>query len=805
MSAPLNESLGPFAGLRCLDLSTEVAGPYATKMLVDAGADVIKLEEPGGDPLRRWTASGIEIPAGEDGALFRYLNASKRSVVADLGTARGRELVLDLAATVDLVVESFGPEGLERRGIAPDALRRRNPALSIVSISPWGRTGPWAHRPATEWTVQAATGSTAYRGLPSRGPLGNGGRLGDWVTGSYVAIASLCMVLSARRTRRGLHADLSMFECLVLSMTQYHDLQSQFFGSRHLPQNLETPSIEPAKDGWVGLCTYTGQQWKDFCTLIGRPDVGEDPRFYESRERMEHLEFIQGMIHAWTREHTVDEIIEIASALRIPVAPIGHGKNLPEMDHFRARGVFVRNPHGFLQPRIPYRLGDAKDRPFGPAPRLDEHGDEIRRELATPRPSSRTSSKPDSGTSALPFEGVRIVDLTAFWAGPIVTALFADMGADVIKVESIQRPDGMRFAGAVPGENLWERSAVFHGANCGKRDVTLNLDSEEGRALLEQLLAGADALTENFSVRVLDQFGLTRERIEQINPRLIVMRMPAFGLDGPWRDRTGFASNVEQVSGLAWITGYQDMPLIPRGVCDPAGGMHAAFALACALEQRRKTGKGMILEVPLVEPGLNMAAEQVIEYSAYGQFLERSGNRGPCAAPQGIYPCAGEDLWVAIAVVTDEQWRALREILGDPEWARAPELDAARGRRAQHDRIDEAIRAWTRERTREEAAERLRGTGIPATEVTNGWAIHPNPQLEHREFFQIQEHPFGGRLRYPGQPMRVDGLGPPWHKWVAPTLGQHNEEILRDVLGLDERRIEELREHRVIGTRPAHF
>ncbi|NRA00022.1 MAG: CoA transferase [Myxococcales bacterium] len=787
----------PLAGVRVLEIGSEIAVPYATKLIADAGADVIKLE-PGeaGDPLRRWTASDTELPADRDGALFQFLNASKRSVRCDPVTPTGRELILDLAASIDLVVEDLGPGVLDGCGLGFDALRARNPALSLVSLSTWGSTGPWIDRPATEWTLQASVGSTGYRGLPERGPVASGGRIGEWGAGTYVGVAAASALLSTRNTGAGQFVDVSMFETLVAFMTIQHDLSFQFNGGPLL-QALETPSIEPAKDGWVGLCTYTGQQWKDFCSMIGRQDLGEDKRFYDATARMEHLALIQEAMHAWTREHSVDEIIESASLLRIPAAPIGDGRNLPEMDHLKQRGVFVDNPGGFVQPRPPYVFEKSRLRPIGAAPTFGQHTDEVKAELAIARPAITAGD----GAPALPLSGIRVVDLTCFWAGPVATSYLAEMGADVIKVESIQRPDGMRFSGAVRNEIMWEWSHVFHGANSSKRDVTLQLESEAGMSLLLRLIEKADLVVENFSARVMDNFGLTWEKLSALNPRLSLVRMPAFGLDGPWRDRPGFAPNVEQVSGLAWMTGYEDLPLIVRGACDPLGGMHTVFAIFLALEHRRRTGEGQLVEVPLVEPALNLAAEQVIEYSAYGELLERAGNRGPAAAPQGAYPCAdGEHL--AIAVATDAQWQGLVAALGRPAWALADELASAAGRHANHDRIDDELRDWLTDQSVASAETKLLEAGVPASACVNAHFLHPNPQLEHRRFFQTFEHPVAGSLRYPGFPAQFSAFGPHLRRAPAPTLGQHNDEILREELGLSDAEIAKLRETKIVGERP---
>jgi crotonobetainyl-CoA:carnitine CoA-transferase CaiB-like acyl-CoA transferase len=789
----------PLAGLRVLDLSGDIAGPYCTKLLVDAGAEVVKVEPPDGDPLRRWTASKTARAAGRDGALFQFLNASKRSVVLDLGEVADRGRLLELAARADVLVESFPAGTMARLGLAVETLQARHPALSVVSITPWGQTGPWADRPATEFTMQAAVGSIAYRGLRDRKPVAAGGRLGEWAAGTFAALGALGAWLAARQSGTGQHVDVSLFETVLLTMTIYHDLDGQWVPGP-LPRAVEIPSIEPAKDGWIGFCTITGQQWKDFCALIGRPREGDDPRFLYGVQRMEHFAFMQEMIHAWTRTHTIDETIELADALRIPVSRIGTGATVPAMDHFVARGVFARSPEGFLRPRPPYQLGRTPLRPAGAAPRLGEHTDEILGELRA-RPAASPSAK--RGTPDLPLRGLRVLDLTAFWAGPVATCYLAAMGADVVKVESIQRPDGMRLAGAtVPGADpLWEWSPVFAGANPGKRAVTLNLDSADGLALVRRLIAGADVLIENYSARVMEHFGLGWDAVHALNPRAIMVRMPAFGLDGPWRDRVGFAMTLEQVSGLAWLTGYRDMPLVLRGSCDPIGGMHAVFALLMALEHRRRTGEGQLVEVPLVECALNVAAEQVIEHSAYEELLTRDENRGPCAAPQGLYACAGGE-YAALAVTTDEQWAALRVLMDDPEWARDPDLATPAGRRRRHDEIDARLEPWFATQPVEPVVARLLGAGIAAAVAINAHHLMPHPQLEHRRFFQTMAHPATGVTRYPGFPMRFSAFGPGLHAVPPPLLGQHNDEILGGELGLSGGDLQALREKQVIGERP---
>jgi crotonobetainyl-CoA:carnitine CoA-transferase CaiB-like acyl-CoA transferase len=794
----------PFSSLRILDFTTSISGPYATKMFVDAGADVIKIERPGGDPLRTWSASGQSLEVDAPGPLFQFLNAGKQSLVLDLGDALDRARFLELVARVDLLFEDAGPGELEALGLSPETLFERNPQLGIVRISPWGQEGPWSRDPATDFTLQAATGSTEYRGLPEREPVATGGRLAEWATGIYAAVSGLAVWRSARQIGSGQVADLSAFESAVSCLTIFGDLGSQFFDGL-LARSMDIPSIEPTKDGHIGFCTTTGQQCSDFCSMMGHQELAQDPRYREGRERFEQREKLWKMIRDWTTQHTNAEIIELCELLRLPVAPVGNGKTLPQFDHVIERKIYQRTPAGFLQPRPPWQLESCEPAPIRPAPRLDEQRAALLAEIA--KPVKRTAHA--EGGSDLPFAGLRVVDFTAFWAGPVATTVLADLGADVIKIESIQRPDGMRFAGAIQNETLWEWSPVFHGANPGKRGITLRLDHADGLELAKRLIREADVVIENFSARVMPGFGLGPDEIRALNPRAIFVRMPAFGLDGPWKDRAGFAMNVEQVSGLAWVTGYEDIPLVPRGSCDPIGGMHAVFALGIALEERRRTGRGQMLEVALLEPGLNIAAEQVLEFSAFGALLGRAGNKMPHAAPQGVFATANPDdpaepgPLIAVSIVQDDQWRSLCRTIGAEDLLAEGILSNHAGRYAEHERLCVRIADWAKTLPRDEAVSALLAAGVPASAVINGHQLSPNPQLEARHFFQHMHHPVTGDTRYPGFPAQFSGLERDLHRSPPPTLGQHTREVLQSELGIDEEELNRLEAEGVIGTRPS--
>lgn len=756
----------PYAGIRVVDLCGGLTAGYASKLLTDGGADVVLVEPPSGDPLRRWRIGGET----ENGPLFRFLRHGQQSTLDALDALHGADVVI------------VGPGGPE-----PADLRADDAGLIVASITPYGRTGPYADRPATEFTMQCDVGSTAFRGLLWQEPFQAGGRTGDWFAGACAAVAIGGALRRQRTTGHGDTIDLAVAECINLAMTMFTDLWSSFNDRKPIgkvPRNQETPSIEPTKDGWVGFNTNTRQQLGDFCLMAGRPEDAD--RFSTARDRMVQWDEWNELVHDYTTAHTTDEIIEFASMLRIPVAPIGNGRDTPKIDQFIERGVFIHDPVGeFRMPRRPWRMNGEPLPDPRPAPTLG----------AGARPATADRPRP-TGVAALPLAGLRVVDATAWWAGPTAGAVLAALGADVIHIESCSRPDGMRMTGGQFQhlDDWWEYSQLYQGANTNKRGLTLDLATDEGRDLFVRLAATADIVIENYTPRVFENFGFDRETLAADNPSLIFARMPAFGLDGPWRDRPGFAQTMEQVTGLAWVTGHRDdQPRIQRGPCDPNAGMHAVFAVLGALIERDRTGEGAFLELTMVEAALNVAAEQVIEWTAHGHLMERGGNRSPYAAPQGIYRSDVEETWVGLAVETDEHWTAVCDLIGRPDLV---ELDAA-ARRERHDEIDAAISAWSATRTDEAATAALVAVGVPAGIVRNPQRGDLHPQLAHRGFFETVEHPVTGTHPIAGLPWKSASVDR-WIRNAAPTLGEHNREILAE-LGLSSNEIDQLEADGIVG------
>ena len=794
----------PLGGYEVVDLSIGIAGGYCTKLLADAGAEVIKVEDPDGDPLRRWSASGAEVPADSDGALFSFLACSKKSAVADAGRPGDLQAVAERLGAADAVVWSPGSRLAAHPSLAPAEIRRAHPHLTVTTITPFGLEGPWCGRAATEFTLQAWSGAIIGlgRGASDRPPVFVGGQVGEWLSGVYGAIGTLVSRARCLISYPGELVDVSMLEVLALCLTYYPvsflDMAGRPFRSR---RSIPTPGVEAASDGLVGLGTGTGQQWLDFCVMVGHPEWREDQSLLANRSR------VAPVIQDWVGGRSVEEIMLAAAAFRIPHAPVGNGATIPSTDHFQARGSFATNPsHGFSQPDHPYRFAPALLRPPGPAPGLGEHSLSNR---SQPTGSSRPSDLSSDGRP-LPFAGLRILDMTAFWAGPLCTHILALLGAEVIHVESPSRPDGTRLISGIPltEDEWWERCGIFSGLNTNKKSVTLDLADERGRQALRTLLATCDVMVENYTPRVLEQIGLDFDGVRAIRPDIVMVRMPGFGLDGPWRDNAAFAFVIEDASGLTWMTGYPEAnPLSPYCIGDPAAGIHALTGLLLALDHRRLTGEGVLVEAAMVDAAINVTAEQVIEYSAYGVLLQRDANRGPTAAPQNLYPSAGvaddgnHDCWVAIAVATDEQWKGLRNALGQPAWAMDPALLGTRARRAQHDLIDAHLSAWCRQRSSDEIVESLWSAGVPVAKVMQPHQQWELPQLEFRGFFESVEHPVTGTARHSTLPMRFSRGPDRFHVSHAPLLGQHTCEVLAGV-GVTEPELTELEADRVIGRAP---
>ncbi len=716
--------VGALTGLTVVEMGGGIPAAYAAKLLADLGASV-----------------GKAAPGRGDG-LGAYLDAGK--------------VLLDAPVDAAVLIEDLGPGGLEASGVQPTG--------AVVRISPFGQTGPRADQPATDLTVQAAGGWVSNHGIPGLDPVRVGGRAPAYVAGGFAAAAALTAHRTARAMGESVVVDLSVQACLVgtlpypMLFQRTLDQMGQTLGERR----FVVPGIVACADGHVGINCLTGQHWVDLCALLGLPQW--EGRQREVVEDVAYAEFLAAA-RGWLRDRAAEEIVTVCQALRIPAAPIGDGANLPTLSQFAERDFYARLPGTeVLAPVAPYRLSATPARP-GPPPTPG----------ALPAPSSTAR-----GPVERPFAGLKVVDLSIFWSAPYLSMYLGSLGADVVKVESVQRPDGFRYSASFPelGADWYERSLVWQATNLSKKDVTLDLTRPEGQALLWKLLAGADVLIENFSPRVVESFGLSEAAVLGRHPGLIYLRMPGFGLEGPWRDHVGWAMVYEQACGLAQVTGPADgPPLNPGGFADPVVGMHAAVALQAALDHRGRTGEGQLVEVAQVEVMAAVTAEQVILATATGSPPGRTGNQSDEVVFEGVY--AAEDGWVAISARDAVDQAALGRLAGSADGA--------------------MLAAWIAARSAVEAADAVLAAGVPASVVLTVAGMPTEPQLVSRGYYQTLTHSLVGEVSYPGWPMSFSAGVPEHHRWAAPTLGRDNDEVLGGRLGLSADELAALRAERVIG------
>lgn len=784
----------PLAGLRVVDLSTDLAGPYCGRLLAAAGADVVKIDPPEGDPMRSWSASGATLQSTQDSAMYRFLNSAKARLIGRLEDAEVERLLVNAA----VVIESFVPAALDL-----DLWRERRPDLVILSITPFGRSGPWRDRAASDFTIDAEAGAIATLGRPEGSPVRVGVRITEYIAGVYGAVAVGAALRRARQSGAGEHIDLSITETANATATALAPIGHELAGRPEIDTParwVEVPGVEPTADGMVGITLMSRQQFDDFLVMIDRADLLGNEDWPKLTYRSDHMDEWNAIVHAWTRKHTTAEILELASAFRIPSSPISDAESVTAFAPFVERGSIGAYDDGaFVGPLPPIRIDGGRLQLRGGSHRFDGSGGQSRSKF------ERDEKEPSAaGAVARPLEGLRVLDATGWFAGPVAGQLLAALGADVIHLESHVRLEGGRtvIRGSTDGA-WWERGLLFHHANVGKRSLAVDLNQEAGRDVVRRVIAGCDVIVENYSPRVFENFGLGWEELHRLNPRVSLVRMPAFGLDSSWRDRPGFAETMEQCTGMAWLTGFTDQPPYqPAGPGDPLAGAHGAFGALLALARRDGTGEGSLVEVAMAEALLNAAAEPLVEFSAYGRKMDRNANRTSSAAPQGLYRCLGVEQWLALTVRSDADWQGLRAVMGDPDWASEPSLDTAQGRLAAHDRIDAELSAWAATQVLSEAVAALISVGISAGSLTDPRIGRLHPQFQARGFYEEVEHAEAGRLAIGTIPFRLSTVRR-WWAHPAPLLGQHNREVLSDIAGLADEAIDRLESDGVIGRRPA--
>jgi crotonobetainyl-CoA:carnitine CoA-transferase CaiB-like acyl-CoA transferase len=782
--------VGPLDGFVLVDATQGVAGGYAGRLLADLGARVIKVEPPGGESLRQMGPFPEDRPDIEAGGLHRALNAGKESVVLDLDTEAGRAAFRDLVLGADAVLESEGPGVMAERGLAFADLEGARPNLVYASHSPFGQDGPYAGWATSEIVDYAMGGYMYFSGHPEREPLLVPGHQGELHAGMQLAAGVTIALWHARTRGVGQHVEVSTFE----AMLNAHAWLTTSWTHEGLVQNRLPTAITACEDGHFFWFPRADPQ---FFAVIDHPEFLDDPRIQSIATFRALLPEVRDVLNEWARDKTKAWVYENAQALRIPVTPVNTVADLASSSQLEARRWW-RTPEGEPSPipGAPWNFSDATAGPRRRAPHLDEHADVTLPSRATP---SVAGDAPE-----LPLAGLRVLEVTANWAGPLAGRHLADMGADVIKVEIARKPATRsgHFAGNQQWNTPWNRAGYFNLFNRNKRDLVLDMGTEEGREIFLRLVEESDVVLENNSARVFPNLRLPYEVLAERNPRIVMCSMSGMGASGPEMHYLAYGSNVEASSGLVSQLGYGDGSVFGTGsfYADPICGTHGTIAIVAALLQRERTGRGQFIDMALAESGMAFQVEAIMDYRLNGRVAGPMRNRSQRIAPQGVYACVGDDSWLAIGVETDAQWNALCEAIGDPALAAAhPTIDA---RRAAQDEIDGAIRAWAIRLDHLRAAKELQAVGVPAGPVLANWEIVSDPHLHARDYFVDVVHPEVGHHRWDGYPWKMSKT-PGQIRMPAPLFAEHNDEVLQSVLNLTNAQLAALREHNVIQDTPA--
>ncbi|MBA4180645.1 MAG: hypothetical protein C0506_08670, partial [Anaerolinea sp.] len=784
---------GPLEGLRVLELATGVAGPYCGKLLAGLGAEVIKLEPPGGDPSRLAGPFPGDSPDPERSGLFLHLNTGKRGATAAVSPALIDRATGELLAGADIMLIGHRPAELSAAGVELGPLLSRFPRLIVTNVSSFGLTGPYADYLGGELIAYALGGYMMLTGSPDREPLKAYGDLVQYQAGGHAALGTLAALFARERTGRGQLVDVSAMEAATFLLGGVEQ-QAYFYGrvarrngTRLLgfpPEHSYPSTIRPCADGFVHC--HSNNRYLDLLAALIPDGRLLDPEVLHAQ--MGHADEIDAIMDAWLADKTRTEIVERAQEIRLPFTEVMEPGEVMADPHHQERGSFVGVNHragGRLsQPGAPFRMS-ATPWKTRPAPPLSAPSARINW-MSVPLDAP---TLPAAGGGTRPLAGYRVLDFTNAVAGPIASSLLGVLGAEVVKVESpFARP--AKASGTAPlkegAEDLsYNRIMLYNNLNHSKKGVALDVSRPEGREVFLKMAAHAHAVVQNFSPRVMGNLRLGYEALSEANPNVILTSMPAFGLTGPYKDRGSYGPGVDAMSGLSHLTGYEDGPPMKPGnfFCDQNAAVLSAFATMAALWHRAHGGPGQHVELAMIEGEFQILGDAYIDFAMNGRERRRTGNRHPRMEPHDVFRCRGEDAWVAIAVVNDAQWARLAQLIERPDLAGDAALSTLEGRQQHRNRIHAAIISWTSGRDKVEAQDALQGAGVPAAAVLDAAEILRNLHVLARNGFEYVAVPDVGPTPYP-RPAFILGGTPVPLQTPAPRFAQDNDTVFANIAGL---------------------
>jgi len=790
---------GSLSGVRVAEFGAGPALGFCGKLFADFGAEVVKVEPPGGDPDRR-APPLLDVGDGGRGesGFFAWLATNKRSIVVDPDDS---ERLRQIAGGCDVLIDSRPGAGWAAGPAGQSALRAAFPHLTIVSLSWFGESGPYRGFAGADAVVRALAGL-----VRSAGPAGAPALQPEHQTYAPAALSGFTAALAALLGGGGRRFEISLHEASVVAaefpaavILQTEAPERRWGRNRWFP--VFPVGIYPTRDGWLGVTALTADQWRGFCDLLGMERQLRDSGYSTATERLMRADELDAVIGPALLTRTARDWAEEGLRRRVPLVVVPDMAQLLASPAHRAHGAFgvVRiGAASFEAPVLAQRLTATPPAAAGVAPLTGADTATWTAPPAAPRAAR---------AEGLPLAGSRVIDLTMGWAGPLATRQLADLGAEVIKVEGRAYPDWWRtadYSEAAIAAQVHEKSLYFNMMNRNKTGITLDLTQATGAELLRRLAGAADVVIENYSQGVLPKLGLDYPSLRQARPDLVMVSMPAFGAETALADLRAYGSTLEHASGLPQVTGAPDWPPTMNHVAygDPIGGLSACPAVLAALLHRKRTGEGQFIDLSQVECMFPLVAPWIIEQSITGKVAARMGNRHPRFVPHGCFPCAGEDAWVVIAVTGDAEWQALCQAIERTDLAADPKLATAEGRRAAEDLLEAAITSWTRRRSADEAMLALQALGVAAGAARGLVELMLyEPHLAARGFWQEVDRPHLDWRLQASPVFREDGRPYPIRR-PAPTLGQSTREVLARLLGLRDADLDRLEREHVIGEAP---
>ena len=803
------ELLSPY---RVLDLTDE-RGHFAGKLLADLGAEVIKVEPPQGDPARSRGPFVDDIPGPDRSLRWLAWNTNKRSITIDLSDAAGRGRFLQLSQSADIVLESFAPGHMDALCLGYEALSEANPGLILVSISPFGQTGPYRDYQATDIVFWAMSGNMSITGESTGPPAHVSDDCQSFLhAGGDAVIGALLALTQRARTGRGQHVDLSIQEATsrgLYQITGSWDMTRRNLarGDRPNVGGAELPWTWRCRDGYViwlpAVGPGAGKRMSGFCAWLD--EIGEGGELQSVD--WEHLPLNEMSSDDWEPlgrlfadlfvNRTKQELYEAATRHNFLLYPSASSADTLANEQLQARDFWRDVDHPQLGRSIrfpgPIAAGDRQvPAQTRPAPALGQHNDEVFADLDRIPPSSNGAVPAPS--DAKPLAGVKVADFGWFMVGPQTIKPFSDFGADVIRVESTARLDALRLVGPfqddVPDP---ERCGEFAQVRTGARALNVDLGTEEGMAIARRLVKWADIVFDNFSAGAMKRMGLGHEVLRELNPNLIVLSSSGQGQHGPHANGKGGGAHYAALAGFNELTGWPDgEPGYLSAYTDFIAPRFNIPLLLAALDHRRRTGQGQYFDVSQFEAGVHWLTPSILEYTVNDRIPNRNANRQPDAAPHGAYRCQPDrvaDRWCAIAVTCDEEWHSLCNAMDAPTLADDPRFATLQSRKSNEDELDRIVEAWTAQRDAYQVMHLLQAHGVPAGVVQTGEDIlEHDPQLRHRNFYQRLDHPALSSYRAPQASFRLSDA--PCQLQRARLLGEDTYEVLSETLGYSDAEIE---------------